>query len=150
MRIAVIAAVVLPAAGWAEWSYTDAYTGASAPVEGMRLVVDCSWPDGAPRFRLDGYMEDGAPYTGPTAFLAGPEIEDVYGADCTEGSCLLGPAPNLPADRQAEQMPALVEDWRRREVFDIVVYRGGPVGAFDMTGSATIISELEAAGCRMP
>ena len=147
-----IAAIALPAVAQADWAYTDTYTVASAPSEGMRLVVDCSRPGGEAQFRLDGFSEIGAdgPYTGPTAFLTGPDIEDVYGAECTSGSCVLGPAPNLPADQQAAQMPALAEAWRSAQVFEVTVYRGGAVGAFDMTGSAAVIAELEGAGCTMP
>ena len=145
-------AIAAPLAAQAEWSFTDTYTIASAPSNGMRMVIDCSRPGGEAQFRLDGYALFGTdtPHTGPTGFLLGDRLEDVYGAECTAGSCVIGPAPNASAAVQARQMPALLAEWRAREVVDFVEYRGGPVAAFDMTGSARAIAELEAAGCRMP
>ena len=154
MRLAAFLVAALPVAAQAEWSFTDTYTIASAPSEGgMRLVIDCSPTDGGGgpvQFRLDGFAERGELHTGATAFLTGPRIEDVYAAECTGGSCILAPAPNLPEDVRAGQMPALVQAWRTGEVFDVTVYRGGPVGAFDMTGSAAAMAELEASGCELP
>lgn len=147
-----LALVVLPAAAQAEWGFTDTYAVASAPVDGMRLVVDCSRPGGRAQFRVDGFrtLPEGAAYTGDTAFLLGDAIDDVYSATCTEGSCLLRAADNAPAARQAAAMSKLLGDWRTRARIDVLEYRGRTIGTFDMTGSAAAITELEAAGCRMP